>query len=78
MTVRQIGGAVGAAIAGATANLVGFAAGLSDETARAAAIWVFAISVPLALAGFGAAWRFTGRATAAQLRASAAPPAALS
>jgi len=78
MTVRQIGGAVGAAIAGAVANLVGFTAGLNDATASAAALWVFAASVPLALAGAAAAWRFTGSASAAQLGASASPPAALS
>jgi MFS family permease len=78
MTVRQIGGAVGAAIAGAVANLVGFSAGLSDTTAHAAGLWVFAASVPLALIGAAAAWRFTGSARASQLGASASPPGALS
>ena len=59
IAVRQTGGAVGAAIAGATANLVGFGAGLTVETARAAALWVFVTALPLALFGAWAAWRLT-------------------
>jgi hypothetical protein len=60
--VRQTGAAVGAAISGAAANLVGFSAGLTPETARASAVWVFASVLPLALAGTWAAFRLTGRA----------------
>jgi predicted MFS family arabinose efflux permease len=59
--VRQTGAAVGAAISGAAANLVGFSAGLTPETARASAVWVFASVLPLALAGTWAAFRLTGR-----------------
>jgi hypothetical protein len=59
IAVRQTGGAVGAAIAGATANLVGFGAGLTVETARAAALWVFVTALPLAVFGAWAAWRLT-------------------
>jgi MFS family permease len=59
IAVRQTGGAVGAAIAGATANLVGFGAGLTVESARAAALWVFVTALPLAVFGAWAAWRLT-------------------
>ncbi|WP_051248456.1 MFS transporter [Inquilinus limosus] len=59
IAVRQTGGAVGAAIAGATANLVGFGSGLTVETARSVALWVFVTALPLALFGAWAAWRLT-------------------
>ena len=62
IAVRQTGGATGAAIAGATANLVGFNAGLTDATASAIAVWVFATALPLGLAGVWASWRLTGSA----------------
>ena len=62
IAVRQTGGATGAAIAGATANLVGFNAGLTNATASAIAIWVFATALPLGLAGVWASWRLTGSA----------------
>ncbi|QRK09912.1 MFS transporter [Archangium violaceum] len=78
IAVRQTGGAVGAAIAGATANLVGFGTGLTVASTQAAAIWVFVASLPLALAGTWAAWRLTGtavRAQAAQEGAAASPGA---
>lgn len=65
-TVRLTGAAVGAAAAGAVANLVGFADGLTDETARAAGVWVFASVLPVAALGVLAAWRLTGKATAPQ------------
>lgn len=60
IAVRQTGGAVGAAIAGATANLVGFGSGLTVVTAQAAAVWVFVVALPLAIAGVWAAWRLPG------------------
>ena len=63
--VRQTGAAAGAAIAGATANLVGFGGGLTVDTAQAAAVWVFATAIPLALAGTWAAFRLTGSAVKA-------------
>jgi MFS family permease len=59
IAVRQTGAAAGAALAGAAANLVGFSAGVSAETARAASVSVFLIAVPLALAGAWAAFRLT-------------------
>ncbi|SFT49502.1 MFS transporter [Mesorhizobium sp. YR577] len=65
IAVRQTGGAVGAAIAGATANLVGFGAGVTVETAQATAFWVFITALPMALAGFLAAWRLSGSAVKA-------------
>ena len=63
--VRQTGAAVGAAISGVAANLVGFSAGLTDASARATGIWVFAAVIPLALIGTWAAFRLTGSATLA-------------
>jgi MFS family permease len=65
-TVRLTGSAVGAAAAGAVANLVGFSGGLTDESARAAGVWVFASVLPVAALGVMGAFRLTGRATAAQ------------
>ncbi|MDB5467406.1 MAG: putative multidrug efflux transporter [Phenylobacterium sp.] len=65
--VRQTGAAAGAAISGAAANLAGFSAGLTVESARTAAVWVFAAVLPLALAGAWAAFRMTGRAEVARL-----------
>ncbi|WP_411288307.1 MFS transporter [Phenylobacterium sp.] len=64
-TVRQAGAAAGAAISGVAANLAGFSAGLTPESARASAVWVFAAVIPLAVAGAWAAWRLTGSATKA-------------
>ncbi len=62
IAARQTGGAVGAAIAGATANLVGFSSGLSSASAEAAAVWVFATAVPISAFGVWSAWRLTGSA----------------
>jgi MFS family permease len=63
--VRQTGAAAGAAISGVAANLAGFSAGLTDASARAASLWVFASVVPLAVVGAWAAFRLTGSARAA-------------
>ena len=63
--VRQAGAAAGAAIAGATANIVGFGAGLNHASAEGAAVWVFVTAIPLALAGAWAAFQLTGRAVKA-------------
>ena len=60
-TVRLIGSAVGAALAGAVANLVGFSQGLTDETARAAGLWVFVAVLPVALAGLWTASRLAAQ-----------------
>lgn len=59
IAVRQTGEAVGAAIAGATANLAGFGAGLTLATAQSTALWVYVAAVPLGAAGALAAWRMT-------------------
>jgi predicted MFS family arabinose efflux permease len=63
--VRQTGAAAGAAISGAAANLAGFSAGLTMQSAQAAAVWVFAAVIPLALIGTWAAFRLTGSAARA-------------
>ncbi len=60
--VRQTGAAAGAAIAGATANVVGFGTGLTVASAQSAAVWVFATAIPLAVVGTWAAFRLTGSA----------------
>jgi hypothetical protein len=60
--VRQTGAAAGAAISGAAANLAGFSAGLTMESARASGVWVFAAVIPLAVLGVWAAFRLTGSA----------------
>lgn len=51
MTTRQIGGAVGAALAGVIANMVGFAHGITEATARGAAHNVFYAAIPMAVLG---------------------------
>lgn len=58
-TVRLTGSAVGAAAAGAVANLVGFSHGLSDATARAAGLWVFVAVLPVAVLSIWTALRLT-------------------
>lgn len=64
MAVRQTGCAVGAAVSGVAANLVGFSAGLTDASARGAGFWVFAAVIPLAVLGVWATFRMTGSAHA--------------
>ncbi|MFI4973378.1 MAG: MFS transporter [Caulobacterales bacterium] len=56
-TVRLIGNAAGACLAGAVANLLGFARGVSWPTAQGVAVWIFVIAVPLAAIGVAASWR---------------------
>ena len=63
--VGIVSAAVGAAISGVAANLVGFSAGLTDASARGASIWVFVAVAPLALVGAWATFRMTGSARAA-------------
>lgn len=58
-TVRLTGSAVGAAAAGAVANLVGFSGGLSDASAHAAGLWVFVSVLPLAALGVWCAFKLT-------------------
>lgn len=65
MTMRQVGGALGAALAGVAANRAGFGEGLTDETALATANTVFFAAIPIALLGLAAAIVMTRRAAAA-------------
>jgi hypothetical protein len=61
MTMRQVGGAVGAALAGVAANWAGFGGGLTDASALATARAVFVSAIPIALLGFAAAILMTRR-----------------
>lgn len=61
LTTRQIGGAVGAALAGVIANRVGFAEGVSDATAGGVANNVFYAAIPMAALGAAGAWAMTRR-----------------
>jgi MFS family permease len=56
-TTQLIGGAAGAAAAGALANALGFAHGVDPAAGQAHGLWLFAAFVPLALVGLAAAWR---------------------
>jgi hypothetical protein len=56
-TTQLIGGAVGAAAAGAVANLLGLARGFSHAHAQATAPWLFAAFAPAAAVGLLAAIR---------------------
>ncbi|MDR7116502.1 MFS transporter [Caulobacter sp. BE254] len=56
-TTQLIGGATGAAAAGALANALGFAHGVTPAGGLAHGLWLFAAFIPLALAGLVAAWR---------------------
>jgi hypothetical protein len=54
--VRLTGAAAGSALAGAIANLAGFAGGFSVPAARAAGVWVFLAALPLAALACLSAW----------------------
>lgn len=56
-TTQLIGGATGAAAAGALANALGFAHGVDPAGGAAHGFWLFAAFVPLAGVGLAAAWR---------------------
>lgn len=56
-TTQLIGGAAGAAAAGAMANVLGFGHGIDPAAAQAHGFWLFAAFAPLALVGFAAAWK---------------------
>ena len=62
-TTQLIGGAVGAAAAGAVANLLGLAQAFTPAHARADAPWLFGVFVPVAALGLWAAVRL-GRGSA--------------
>ena len=59
-TTQLIGGAVGAAAAGAAANLLGLAQAFTPAHARAASPWLFGAFVPIAALGWLAAVRLAG------------------
>jgi len=56
-SVRQVGNAAGACLAGLIANLLGMTRGVTPPAADAAAVWLFALAVPVALVGAVACWR---------------------
>ena len=56
-TTQLMGGAAGAAAAGALANALGFAHGVTLAEGQAHGLLLFSAFVPLALVGFAAAWR---------------------
>jgi MFS family permease len=56
-SVRLIGNAAGACLAGAVANFLGLASGIGEAAARAAAVWLFVLAVPIAVLAAVAAWR---------------------
>ncbi|MBC7669398.1 MAG: MFS transporter, partial [Gemmatimonadaceae bacterium] len=56
-TTQLIGGTAGAAAAGALANALGFAGGVTPASGQAHGLWLFAAFAPLALVGLAAAWR---------------------
>jgi MFS family permease len=58
-TVQLIGGAVGAALAGAVANLLGLTSDFTAPRVTAVGPWLFAAFVPLAIVGLFAALRLT-------------------
>ncbi len=63
-TTQLIGGAVGAAAAGAVANLLGLAQAFTPAHAQAAAPWLFGVFVPVAGLGLWAAVRLARQTTA--------------
>lgn len=60
-TSQLIGGAVGAAGAGAMANVLGFSEGIDTALAPSHGLILFGAFLPLALVGFTAAWRLGRR-----------------
>lgn len=62
--MQRIGYAVGAALAGIVANAAGFSDGLTGETARNVAQWLFIAFIPFGLVGCLAAARLLAGAPA--------------
>jgi len=56
-SVRQIGNAAGACLAGIIANLVGVASGMTATSAASTATWLFVCALPVAAVGAAGAWR---------------------
>jgi MFS family permease len=71
-TAQLIGAAVGAAAAGAIANLIGFGHGITEARASLAGFWLFASFTPLALIGCLAAWRLTSAGARGVVRPASA------
>ena len=57
---RTVGNAAGACLSGIVANLLGMSAGIGLASAQASAVWLFALSVPMALLGAIGAWHVAG------------------
>ena len=56
-SVRQVGNAAGACLAGIVANLLGMTAGVTRIAAEGSAVWLFVAALPLALVGAIGCWR---------------------
>jgi MFS family permease len=56
-SVRLVGNAAGACLAGAIANFLGFGSGVSTSAAQASAVWLFALMLPIAILGAVGSWR---------------------
>ena len=65
-TARFTGGAAGAALAAAVANLAGFVHGFSVSAARTAGVWVFLAALPVAALACLSAWQM-GRPSLARV-----------
>lgn len=64
-SVRQVGNSAGACLAGIVANMLGMSAGVTLASAQASAVWLFALSVPVALLGAVGGWRVAAAREAA-------------
>jgi predicted MFS family arabinose efflux permease len=56
-SVRLVGNAAGACLAGIVANLMGWSVGATAAAAAAASFWLFVFAVPVAAIGAAGAWR---------------------
>jgi len=56
-SVRQVGSAAGACLAGIVANLLGMTAGVTRVAAEGSAVWLFVVAAPIALVGAIGCWR---------------------
>jgi MFS family permease len=56
-SVRQVGNAAGACLAGIVANLLGMGVGVTIASAQASAVWLFALAAPVACIGAVGSWR---------------------
>jgi len=56
-SVRQVGNAAGACLAGLVANFLGLATGVTRMAAERSAVWLFLLAVPVAAIGAAGCWR---------------------